>query len=187
MRCSSSLRGCLLSITLFIFAAEWMFSYFLCEVWHWRRNINMGIYWKKQKYIFCDSTNIEENLLRQAVPYDIRQLMYTCNTWKDALIPASMMWLIRVMDLPAIKMSYLHVIHHKRSPFFQICYFPWGGREGGGKGLLAWFEALFFPCLPRGVRACQDGLGHFFPRLPVWHREVVSKAIWAMPIKNQHI
>ena len=21
----------------------------------------------------------------------------------------------------------------------------------------------FFPCLPVGVRACQDGLGHFFP------------------------
>ena len=87
----------------------------------------------KNIYFMIDSTNIEENLLRQAVPYDIRQLMYTCNTWKDALIPASMMWLIRVMDLPALKMSYMHVIHHKRSPFFQICYFPWGGREGGVK------------------------------------------------------
>ena len=109
MRCSPSLRGCLLSISLFIFA-EWMFSYFICEVWHWRRNINMGIL-EKEKYIFCDnSTNIEENLLRQAVPCDIRQLMYTCNTWKDAMISASMMWPIRVMDLLAIKMSYLHVI-----------------------------------------------------------------------------
>ena len=41
---------------------------------------------------------------------------------------------------------------------------------GGCKGLPDWFGDLFFPRLPGGVRACQDGLGHFFPRLPVWQR-----------------
>ena len=46
----------------------------------------------------------------------------------------------------------------REAPFFKFVI----SREGGDKGLLAWFEALFFQCLPRGVRACQDGLGHFF-------------------------
>ena len=32
-----------------------------------------------------------------------------------------------------------------------------------------------------GAKSCQDGLGHFFLRLPVRHRGEVYKAIWAMP------
>ena len=35
----------------------------------------------------------------------------------------------------------------------------------------------FFPMLPGGVRACQDGLGHFFLRLPVRKRGEGSKAM----------
>ena len=40
-------------------------------------------------------------------------------------------------------------------------------RNGGGRGegLPGWFGAFFPPRLPGGVRACQDGLEHFFPRL----------------------
>ena len=116
------------TVYYFVYLPGWV-DVFIFHMWSvaLKKEYKYGYIGKKQKYIVCDSTNIEENLLRQAVPCDIRQLMYTCNTWKDALIPASMMWLIRVMDLPAIKLSYLHVIHHKRSPFFKICYFPWGG------------------------------------------------------------
>ena len=48
----------------------------------------------------------------------------------------------------------------------------------------------FFPQLPRGVRACQDGMGHFFStfaRLTEGpsERGGGSEAIWARPIKNQ--
>ena len=39
----------------------------------------------------------------------------------------------------------------------------------------------FFPTLPGGVRACQDGLGTFFHVCP-FDRGGGSKAIWAMPI-----
>ena len=39
----------------------------------------------------------------------------------------------------------------------------------------------FFPGLPGDVRACQDGLGHFFSTFASL-TELGSKAIWAMPI-----
>ena len=43
------------------------------------------------------------------------------------------------------------------------------------------------PRFPGRVRACQDGLEHFFPHLPVWQRGGGPTAIWARPIKKQHI
>ena len=50
--------------------------------------------------------------------------------------------------------------------------FPYTGfaRKGGGGGVKACQDGLghfFSPRLPGGVMACLDGLGHFFPRLPV--------------------
>ena len=38
-----------------------------------------------------------------------------------------------------------------------------------GVGVKACQDGLghFFPALPGGVKTCQDGLWHFFPRLPV--------------------
>ena len=50
-------------------------------------------------------------------------------------------------------------------PLFEMCCFHMGiARKACQNGL-----GHFFPTLPRGVRACQDGLGHFFStfaRLP---------------------
>ena len=42
----------------------------------------------------------------------------------------------------------------------------------------------FFPRLPGGVRvrACQDGMGHFFSTFARLTEGGGSKAIWAMPI-----
>ena len=69
-------------------------------------------------------------------------------------------------------------------PLFEMCCFHMGiARKACQNGL-----GHFFPTLPRGVRACQDGLGHFFStfaRLPEGGGG--SKAIWAMPIQNQNI
>ena len=45
----------------------------------------------------------------------------------------------------------------------------------------------FFPRLPGGVRACQDGFGHFFSTFARLTEEGGSKAIWAMPIWKQNI
>ena len=60
-----------------------------------------------------------------------------------------------------------------------------GGREGGGgcKGLPGWFGALF-STLSRRLRACQDGLGHFFSTFARLTERVggLSKAVWAVPI-----
>ena len=53
----------------------------------------------------------------------------------------------------------------KGSPFLKcvVSIWAWPVKGGGGcKGLPGWFGALFFPGLPGGVRACQDGLRHFF-------------------------
>ena len=50
----------------------------------------------------------------------------------------------------------------------------WGGVKACLDGL-----GHFFPMLPGGVRACKDGLGHFFHVCPF---DRGSKAIWAMPI-----
>ena len=53
-----------------------------------------------------------------------------------------------------------------KKSLFQMCCFHMGIFRKGG-----------------GVKACQDGLGHFFfPHLPVWQRGGSSKAIWAMTI-----
>ena len=54
------------------------------------------------------------------------------------------------------------------------------GNARKGTGVKACQDGLvhFFPMLPWGVRACQDGVGHICP----FDRGGGSKAIFAMPI-----
>ena len=68
----------------------------------------------------------------------------------------------------------------KGSPFLKCVVSLWALPVWEG-GVKACQDGLghFFPMLPGGVRACQDGLGHFFLRLPVRKRGEGSKA---MPI-----
>ena len=49
-------------------------------------------------------------------------------------------------------------------PLFVMCCLHMGtARKGGGGGVKACQDGLgtFFPHLPGGIRACQDVLGHF--------------------------
>ena len=73
-------------------------------------------------------------------------------------------------------MKYVYVISHNLQPcnvscvtsiiFFEICFFHKGiTRKWGWSGVsrrLWMVGSTFSPRLPRGVRACQDGLWHFF-------------------------
>ena len=65
---------------------------------------------------------------------------------------------------------------HLWMPLFEMCCFHMGIAPIAlkGEGVKACQDGLgyFFPTLPRGARACQDGLG----------QGGGSKAIWAMPI-----
>ena len=66
-----------------------------------------------------------------------------------------------------------------------MCCFHMGiaRKEGRGWGVKACQDGLghFFSFVPGGVRACQDGLEHFFSTLARLTEEG-SKAIWAMPL-----
>ena len=53
------------------------------------------------------------------------------------------------------------------NPLFEMCCFLMGIACKGGGG---------------AVKACQDGLGHFFSHVCLFDRGGGSKAIWAMPI-----
>ena len=70
-----------------------------------------------------------------------------------------------------------------------MCCFHMGIACKGG-GVKACHDGFghFFPHLLGDVTACQDGLGQFFSTFACLTKGGGgSKAIWAMPIQNQHI
>ena len=71
----------------------------------------------------------------------------------------------------------------KGSPFLKCVVSVWALPIRGG-GVKACQDSLwhFFPRLPGGVRTCHDGLVHFFFTFARLTEGGGSKAIWAMPI-----
>ena len=70
-------------------------------------------------------------------------------------------------DAQKCQNPYFDQVSESTQPLLQI-YPPLLQYWGDVLGLPRWFGILFFyQCMPGDVRACQDGLEHFFPRLPI--------------------
>ena len=93
----------------------------------------------------------------------------------DRAIELCVEWLIMSFLFRSVITTIIILYCHSSTlgkTLFLIVLIPWALPERGG--LKACQDGLehFFPHLPGGVRACQDGLGTFFPRLPVWQKGV---------------
>ena len=88
-----------------------------------------------------------------------------------------------ILEILSLLWGYLLSFLFLGKPLFGICCFLMGIAQRGGvcKGWPGGFGTPF-PTIARGVRACEDGLEHFFFHVCPFDRGGESKAFWIMPI-----
>ena len=109
-----------------------------------------------------------------ALPTEIDGNVLFCPTCSHLCLiyPSKRHNLLSSLEIISMKHDLARLWRMLEKPLFEMCCFHMdiarkagggGGGGGGGQRLARMVWGTFFPRLSEGVRACHDGLWHFFP------------------------